>query len=137
MRAAAVVLLLVLAACGGGSDEPASQRTTTAAPTAAATTKPTTATPRGKPAPEALMRFQCVKDDKKGSWKATGFLVNGGKAAVTFQVTVHIGEATGGQEQAKTKQVPNVAPGGSVAFTINKVPAPEDGGTCHVQVLAS
>lgn len=136
MRVAAVALLLVLAACGGGSDEPAAKPTATTAPTTAATTKPTTVSPKGTPAPEALMRFRCDKNSK-GTWKASGFLVNGGKAAVTFQVTVFIGEATGGEQPAKTKQVPNVGAGGSVGFAINKVPAPEAGGTCHVQVLAT
>jgi hypothetical protein len=68
-------------------------------------------------------------------WNASGYLANSGKNKATFQVTVYVGEATGGEEQARTQQVPNVAAGSSIKFVIRKVPAAKTGGPCHVQVL--
>jgi hypothetical protein len=131
MRTAAVLLLLILGACGG-SEEPAAKAPATAsAPTTTPSVKGT-----GTPAPQALSGFRCEKNDD-GDWMAEGLLANPSKAKATYQVTVYIGSATGGGEQARTQQVPSVAPGGSVKVTIMKVPAPDDGGTCHVQVLAS
>lgn len=138
MRFVAVALMFVLAACSGGGSEPAPTPSTTASSDVAATptTQPTTATPTGKPAPEALSGFRC-EQDSAGVWNASGLLSNDGKAKVTYQVTVFIGQAMGGEERAKTKQVPSVAAGGSIKFTISKIPAPKDGGPCHVQVLTS
>jgi hypothetical protein len=136
MRTAAVALLLLLAACGGGSDETAGPKASTATSAAEPTAQPSTAPTTGAPVPEALSGFRCAADDK-GDWAAKGVVANDGKAVRTFQVTVLVGSATGGDEQAKTTQVASVAPGGSAPFTIKKVPAPDDGGTCHVQVLAS
>ena len=69
-------------------------------------------------------------------WNSSGFLADKSKAKVTFQVTVYVGEAAGGAEKAKTRQVDNVAAGGSTRFVINNVPATDDDGPCHVQVLA-
>ena len=134
MRTLTVALLLVLAGCGGGSgsNDPAPAKTTAAAPQSSG--KPTVAPPKGTPAPEALSRFRCAKTST--GWNASGYLANTSKAKVTYQVTVYIGEAAGGEEQALTRQVPNVAAGGSVKFGLKNVPAPEDGGPCHVQVLA-
>jgi len=134
MRTLAVALILVLAGCGGGSDDPPTKRSTTATPTQAATT-PTVAPPKGTPAPEALSRFRCEKT-AKGVWNSSGFIANPGKAKVTYQVTVYVGEAAGGAEKAKTRQLPDVAGGGSTRFVINNLPAPDNGGSCHVQVLA-
>ncbi|MEV7397726.1 hypothetical protein [Aeromicrobium sp. NPDC092404] len=134
MRTFAVALFLVLAACGGSGDEPTKAAKTSATP-GATTTKPTVAPPEGTPAPEALSRFRCAKN-AKGAWSSSGHLANRTKAKVTYQVTVYIGEAAGGVEQARTRQVPDVAAGGSTRFVISNVPAPDDGGTCHVQVLA-
>lgn len=138
MRTVAVALLLVLAACGGDSDAPTPPKTTATKavvkPTPKVTVKPTVASPTGKPAPEALSRFRCEKD-AKGVWNAVGYLANPGKAKVTFQVTVYIGAATGGEGKAKTQQVANVAAGGSVKFVIGNIPAPKGGGPCYVQVL--
>lgn len=135
MRTFAVALILVLAGCGGGSDDQPSKPTkTSVAPTTAPTT-PTVAAPKGTPAPEALTRFRCAKSPK-GKWNSSGYLANRSKAKVTFQVTVYVGEAAGGAERAKTRQVANVAAGGSTRFVINSLPAPDDGGSCHVQVLA-
>ncbi|MCW2824947.1 MAG: hypothetical protein JWQ91_1864 [Aeromicrobium sp.] len=135
MRTAAVALLLLLGACGG-AEEPAAKApattTATTPPAAAVSTVPAT----GTPAPQSLSGFRCEKNDDD-DWTAKGVLANTSKAKATFQVTVYIGSATGGAERAKTRQVPSVAPGGSVGFMIKKVPAPDDGGTCHVQVLAS
>lgn len=134
MRVMAVVaLLFVVAACGGGPSEPTTQATTSTAQTASS---PATSVPTGDPVPEALQRFRCRADDK-GNWQAFGYLVNSGKAAATYQVTVFVGEPSGGAQQGKTKQVANVGAGASVSFTIHKIPAPESGGTCHVQVLAT
>lgn len=141
MRVVAVALLLVLAACGGGGSEPKNSSSGTPSSAASSQTgvtptpQPTTAKPTGVPVPEALSGFRC-EQDTEGDWNAWGLLSNDGKNKVTYQVTVYIGQATGGEEQAKTKQIPSVAAGGSVKFRISKVPAPTDGGPCHVQVLA-
>lgn len=136
MRTFAVALILVLAGCGGGSDDQPSDSATTTTPAATtATTKPTVAPPKGTPAPEALSRFGCAKNPK-GVWNSSGYLANKTKARVTFQVTVYVGEAAGGAEKAKTRQVANVAAGGSTRFVINNLPATNDDGPCHVQVLA-
>ena len=134
MRTLAVALILVLAGCGGSDDQPAKTTTTSAAPTTA-TTKPTVTPPKGTPAPEALSKFRCVKN-AKGVWNTSGYLSNDTKAKVTFQVTVYIGEAAGGEERARTRQVANVAAGGSTRFFLKNVPATSDDGPCHVQVLA-
>lgn len=137
MRTAAVALLLLLAACGSsGSDEPAVPTTTTAASATEPAAQPSTAPTTGVPVPEALSDFRCEAGDK-GEWAARGVVVNDGKVARTFQVTVLVGSATGGDEDARTMQVASVAPGGSAPFMIKRVPAPDEGGTCHVQVLAS
>ena len=136
MRTVSVILLLVLAGCGGGSDpsaEPTATETTAKAKPKTAP-KPTIAAPTGTPAPEALSRFQCAKDSKDG-WRATGTIANDGKSKATYQVTVYVGEATGGDEKARTKQLPDIQAGGSAKFAIAKVPAPKDGGPCHIQVL--
>ena len=135
MRTLAVALILVLAGCGGGGsdDQPSDRVTTTPTPTET-TTKPTVAPPKGTPAPEALSKFRCAKT-AKGVWNSSGFLANKSKAKVTFQVTVYVGEAAGGAEKAKTRQVDNVDAGGSTRFVINNVPATNDDGPCHVQVL--
>lgn len=139
MRTLAVALLLVLAGCGGGAEDPASEPTkTTVAPTKAATratAKPSVAPPEGTPAPEALSKFHCAKDSKD-VWSASGHLANQTKGKVTFQVTVYVGEAAGAAEKAKTRQVANVAAKASTTFEIDDLPAPDDGGPCHVQVLA-
>lgn len=132
MRAWAVVMVLLLAGCGGGS-EPAAKPTATAT-TTKATAKPTIAAPIGTPAPEALSLFRCAKDTK-GRWRASGTIANDGKKKATYQVTVYIGEATGSEEKAKTDQLPHIQAGGSAKFAIANVPAPKDGGPCHVQVL--
>lgn len=135
MRTFAVALILVLAGCGGGSDDQPSDSATTTPTATQATTKPTVAPPKGTPAPEALSRFRCAKTSK-GVWNSSGYLANKTKAKVTFQVTVYVGEAAGGAEKAKTRQVDNIAAGGSTRFVINNVPATNDDGPCHVQVLA-
>jgi hypothetical protein len=131
--AAALALVLVLTGCGGGS-EPDAGASPKPRPTTASTGTPTAAAPEGKPVPEALSRFRCTEDDR-GTWRASGYLANTAKSPATFQVTVYIGPAAGGTEQGKTRQVPSVAPGGSVKWRINALPAPDDGGPCHVQVL--
>lgn len=132
MRTLAIVLLSVLAGCGGGSD-PTDKPTVTVKITKA-TAKPTIAAPTGTPAPESLSLFRCAKDSK-GKWRASGTIANNGKTKATYQVTVYIGEAAGSDEKAKTTQLANIQAGGSAKFAIEKVPAPKDGGPCHVQVL--
>lgn len=134
MRTFAVALILVLAGCGGGSDDAPPAKVTTSAPTKAATT-PTVVPPKGTPAPEALSKFRCAKTPN-GVWNSSGYIANDSKSKVTYQVTVYVGDAAGGAEQAKTRQLANVAAGGSTRFVINKLPAPDNGGSCHVQVLA-
>jgi hypothetical protein len=126
-------LLLALGACSG-SEEPAASSTTT--PAAQAAGAPTIAPPTGDPVPEALSQFRCDPDGA-GTYQASGVLANSTKAKVTFQVTVYVGEATGAPASAKTEEVPKVAGGGSIKFVIDKIPAPADGGTCHVQVLTT
>lgn len=136
MRTLAVVLLVVLAGCGGGSeptDNPTATKAATKA-TAKPTTKPTIVPPSGTPAPEALSDFRCLTN-AKGVWRAGGTISNKGKTKATYQVTVFIGEATGSDESAKTKQLLNIQAGGSATFVIAKVPATGDEGPCHVQVL--
>ena len=135
MRTLAVALILVLAGCGGGSDDQPTKPTKTTVVPTKTTTKPTVAAPKGTPAPEALSKFRCAKT-AKGVWNSSGFLANKSKAKVTFQVTVYVGEAAGGTEKAKTRHVADVAAGGSTRFVINKLPATNDDGPCHVQVLA-
>jgi hypothetical protein len=134
MRTVAVALILMLSACGGGSDPETPKKPTATATTTKAPVKPTIAAPTGTPAPEALSQFQCAKD-AKGVWNASGTIANNGKTKATFQVTVYVGEAAGSDEQALTKQLPNIEAGGSVKFAVTKVPAPKAGGPCHVQVL--
>lgn len=133
MRALAVVMVLLLAGCGGGGGETPTKPTATATKSKA-TAKPTIAAPTGTPAPEALSLFRCAKDTK-GRWRASGTIANGGKTKATYQVTVYIGEAAGGDEKAKTTQLADIQAGGSAKFAIAKVPAPKEGGPCHVQVL--
>src|SRR5689334_17018178 len=100
MRTLAVALLLVLAGCGGSSD-PTTQATRKTATPTQATTKPTVAPPIGVPAPEALSKFRC-EEGAKGAWNSSGYLSNDTKTKVSFQVTVYVGEAAGGEERAKT-----------------------------------
>lgn len=132
-----MAIALIIAGCGGGSDKPTAKPTATLKSTGKAkpVTKPTVAPPSGTPIPEALSRFRC-EPDTKGQWNASGYVANASKTKVTFQITVYVGAAAGGAEKAMTKQVPNVAPGGSVQFAIAKIPAPKAGGPCYVQVLS-
>ncbi|MEJ7635050.1 hypothetical protein [Aeromicrobium sp.] len=136
MRMLAVALLLVLTGCGGGSDGKAPATDKTTGSPVAAPTKATIAPPSGTPAPEALSKFRCDKS-AKGPWRASGQLSNVAKTKAKFQVTIYIGQASGGQEQAKTTKTADVAPGRSVRFVIDKVPAAADGGPCRVQVLVT
>jgi hypothetical protein len=124
-------LVLALTACGG-SDEPPTPAATTPAPVSS----PTIAPPTGDPVPEALSKFRC-EPDGAGAFTASGVLKNSGKAKVTFQVTVYVGPAAGAPASAKTKEIPTVKGGGSVDFAIDTIPAPPEGGACHVQVLTT
>lgn len=133
MRTVAAVMVLMLAACGDGGDPETKPTATPTTPTTSAP-EPTIAAPTGTPAPEALSQFLCAKD-AKGAWNASGAIANSTKNKATFQVTVHIGEAAASGAQAMTKQLADVEAGGSVKFALAKVPAPDAGGTCHVQVL--
>jgi len=134
MRLAAVALLLVLGACSSGSGEP-DPSTSTTAPAIDPAASPTTPAPTGEPVPAALSRFRCDPDGA-GTFTASGVLSNTTKTAVTFQVTVYVGQPVAGRQSAKTKQVPKVAAGGSVEFVVDAIPATE-GGVCHVQVITT
>ncbi|MBC7629888.1 hypothetical protein [Aeromicrobium sp.] len=136
--ASAMALLLVLAGCGGSSEKAATSTDSTQNPSTAGAPGATSPlqSPTGVSTPEALSRFRCVKGSK-GRWTASGHLSNDSKNKVTFQVTVYVGQATGGAEEASTKQVSDVAGGDSVTFMMGAVPAPKDGGRCYVQVLVT
>jgi hypothetical protein len=133
---AALSLLLVLAACGGGSDESPKTPATSAPAASQPAGEPTVAAPSGDPIPQALSRFRC-EPDGAGTFQASGVLANSTKAKVNFQVTVFVGEPPAAPLSAKTKQIPSIAGGGSVEFTVYKIPSPPEGGTCHVQVLTT
>ncbi len=142
MRSVATVTVLLLplslsllGACSGGSDEP-DAKASSSAPAADPNAAPTTPAPTGTPVPEALSRFRCDPDGT-GTYTATGVVANQAKAAVTFQVTVYVGQPSGAPQAATTKQVPKVAGGGSAEFSIEKIPASAEGGTCHVQVITT
>lgn len=135
MRFAAVALLLVLGACSSGSGEP-DAKASSSAPAADPDVAPTTPAPTGTPVPEALSRFRCDPDGS-GTFTASGVVANSTKKAVTFQVTVYVGEPSAAAQPATTKQVPKVAGDGSAEFEIDKIPAPAGGGTCHVQVITT
>jgi hypothetical protein len=131
------LLLVVLAACGGTDESPSTGATTPSASVPAGS--PTIAPPTGVPVPEALSRFRCDPDGA-GTYRATGVVKNGSKAKATFHVTVFVGEAAAtptATSKAKTKELPSVAAGGSVDFTLDTIPAAAEGGTCHVQVLTA
>lgn len=133
MRFAAVALLVVLAACSGGSSEPSGPATTAAAGAGVAPTNPP---PTGVPVPEALSGFRC-EDDGAGAYTASGAVTNRAKAAVTFQVTVNVGQAGAAPQAAATKQLPKVGAGDSVTFEITKIPIVDASGACHVQVVTT
>jgi hypothetical protein len=133
--AAALSLLLVLAACGSSGEDAAPAAKTSPSPQQPAAS-PTIAPPTGEPVPGALSQFRCDPDGA-GTYRATGVLENSTKAKVTFQVTVYVGEPSGAPASARTERLPDVAGGGSVDFTVDKIPAPAEGGTCHVQALTT
>lgn len=135
MRIAAVALILLLAACGGGSGGDAAPTATTP-PADQPAAVPTTPAPTGTPVPEALSRFACDPDGA-GTYTASGTLKNATKKAVTFQVTVYVGQPTTEPGKGRTQQVPRVAAGGSTKFEIVQVPAAAEGGTCFVQVVTT
>lgn len=132
--ATAPVLLLVLAACGSGPQESSGPATATAS-AAAPAAGPTTPAPTGEPVPEALSRFRCDPDGA-GTYTASGIVANTTKGAVTFQVTVYVGQPADLPQPGRTKQVPKVAAGDSVEFQIDQIPMVE-GGTCRVQVVTT
>ncbi|MET0468099.1 MAG: hypothetical protein ABW075_04950 [Aeromicrobium sp.] len=134
MRMAALSLLLVLAACGGSDESPSTDASTPAA--SAPVASPTVAPPTGDPVPEALSGFRC-EPDGAGAYRASGALKNATKASVTFHVTVHVGTPSAAPQSAKTTDVPTVKGGASVQFAVDGIPAPAEGGTCHVQVLTA
>jgi hypothetical protein len=134
MRMAALSLLLVLAACGGAAEKATPDASTTPANQPVAS--PTIAPPTGTPVPEALSQFRCDPDGA-GTYQATGVVKNSSKQKVDFQVTVHVGEPSATPQSAMTQRVPNVAARASAEFSIATIPAPAEGGTCHVQVLTT
>lgn len=133
MRIAAVSLLLVLAACGGSEEAAAPDASDT--PATQPVVSPTTAPPTGTPVPEALSRFRCDPDGA-GTYQASGLIKNASKQRVDFQVTVLVGEPSASRS-AKTLRVPRVAGGRTIEFALHTIPAPPEGGTCHVQLLTT
>jgi hypothetical protein len=132
IRLAAVsALTLALTACGGGT------------PTADPSDKPTKAALEGAlpnvsggtVVPSALQEFTCRRDDK-GTWTASGAVVNASKKAISFQVTAHVGPADGSGAKARTKRIAAIQPKGSVRFDLGEIEAASADGPCHVQVVA-
>ena len=135
MRSAAVLaLLLALTACGGGDAKPKPEASDPPAKKVAmGGALPNVA--EGVPVPGVLSDFVCKRDDK-GDWQATGAVTNRTKDPVTFQVTVHVGNADGQGAPASTKRISSVQKNGSVGFEIDEIETDAPDGDCHVQVLA-
>jgi len=119
---AALVALSALGGCGGGGEPTATQ---------SATVAPSDGSPAGTPAPEALSGVTCEKQDK--TWTASGVVANDNKEPATYQVTVYVGDATGGEGQARTERLGEVAAGGSIQFELKDVP--DGDGPCRVQLV--
>lgn len=102
-------------------------------PNPAAPTTSSSATPKADDyAPEALSDFRCGWAG--AGWVAKGILSNATKASVSYQVTVYVGDA-GSSGTGTTQRYEHIAAGGSIPFTIDKIPATGETGTCHVRVL--
>lgn len=114
----------VLTACGGADHggAPAS------APTSAPVGLPAQA--EGTVDPLAITSFTC-RQNAKGRWKVSGTLTNSGKQPRHYRVTAFIGRRTG---PARTVELPRVAPGAEVEFTVRPVVAAPDG-PCRLQAL--
>jgi hypothetical protein len=136
----AVVLALVLAltACGGDAT-PDAKSTPKATSTPAKKVALDGSLPQvaeGQPVPDALREFVCTRNEKKGTWRATGAVVNDTKKPATFQVTAHVGPADGQGAAARTKRIASVQAHGSVRFDLGAIESRSPDGPCHVQVLA-
>jgi len=124
MRRTAVVVmaLLVLGACGGGNGSGA---------TPDASTTPSDGSPAGTAAPEALSDVTCEQRDE--AWTATGVVSNDTDEDATYQVTVYVGDASGGEGEARTERIGEVAAGKSVTFDVDDIP--DGDGPCRIQVV--
>src|SRR5687768_7332346 len=117
--AAGFALVLALTACGGGDAKPKGEASDAPAKKAAmGGALPNVAD--GTSMPEALSAFVCERDDK-GDWKASGAVTNRSKAPVSFQVTVHVGNADGQGAPASTKRISSVQKNGSVGFELDEI----------------
>jgi hypothetical protein len=117
----AVLAALLLAACSA---------TPTKTPTPSGSASPTSKSDDF--APEALSGFRCGWVANR--WVASGVLSNATNAAVTYQVTIYVGDA-GSSGSGITKRYENIQAGGSIPIAIDKIPATGETGTCHVRVL--
>ena len=127
--AAVLVLMLALSGCGLGDDAPKAK------PKPAAMDGALPNVAEGRSTPEALSDFACERDDE-GTWSASGAVTNRTSKPVTFQVTVHVGNADGQGAPASTKRISSVQKNGSVGFELEKIETRAPDGLCHVQVLA-
>jgi len=129
--AVVLALMLALTACGG--DAPKAKPKPAASKAALDGSLPNVAD--GTSMPEALSDFTCERDDK-GNWSASGAVTNRTSKPVSFQVTVHVGNASGRGEPASTKRLSSVQKNGSVGFELEEIETRAADGLCHVQVLA-
>jgi hypothetical protein len=129
--AAVLVLMLALSACGLGDEAPKAKPAATKAALDGAL--PNVA--EGRSMPEALSDFACERDDKD-TWSASGAVTNRTSKPVSFQVTVHVGNADGQGAPASTKRISSVQKNGSVGFELDEIETRAPDGLCHVQVLA-
>jgi hypothetical protein len=131
--AAVLALMLALTACGLGDDEPKAKPEPAATKAALDGALPNVA--EGRSTPEALSDFTCERDDE-GTWSASGAVTNRTSKPVSFQVTVHVGNADGQGAPASTKRISSVQKNGSVGFELDEIETRAPDGRCHVQVLA-
>jgi hypothetical protein len=135
--AVVLALLLTLAACDSGADpldaKPKESASATAKKAAMDGSLPQVS--EGKAAPEALTEFTCTRDDK-GTWRASGAVLNDSKTSTAFQITAHVGPADGEGAAARTKRIAAVQAHGSVRFDLGEIESRSADGPCHVQVLA-
>ncbi len=128
-----LAVMLALTSCGLGDDEPKAKPKPAATKAALDGALPNVA--EGRSMPEALSDFSCKRDDK-GAWSASGAVTNRTSKPLSFQVTVHVGNADGQSAPASTKRISSVQKNGSVGFEIDEIETRSTDVRCHVQVLA-